>query len=261
MSIDLSKLALPFAAEDIEWRVSRAGVGKAGTFCMVLAYITARAVQARFDEVCGPQNWRLKKPRVLEINDKSLFACGLSIRLALTDHLVGYEWVTKWDVAEPTNIEPAKGGWSGAVKRAACAWGCGRYLYHLDETFAEVSETPPEGSRNWNYAKLPEKQGGGVYYWKTPGLPAWALPKEPEHGIGERDLNALKRAWKDKFAPDSKNPKDLREGFSRLVLSVCGEFPVSDYTCWTRQALERCQKRIEETTEPGGVSADVPFGK
>ncbi len=168
--IDLAKLAEPFPQDDIEWRISRAGKGPKGIYCMVFAYITARGVQARFDEVCGPENWRVEQPIVLEINGKSAFACGLSVR-------VGDEWITKWDVSEPTNIEPAKGGWSGAVKRAACAWGgVGRYLYRLDETFAEVSESSTENSRKWNYARLPEKHGGGVYYWKTPSLPAWALP-------------------------------------------------------------------------------------
>ncbi len=250
--IDLSKLAEPFPQDDIEWRVSRAGKGPKGIYCMVLAYITARGVQARFDEVCGPENWQLKEPRVLEINGKSAFACGLSIR-------IGEEWITKWDVAEPTNIEPAKGGWSGAVKRAGCAWGVGRFLYRLDETFAEVSETSTENSRKWNYARLTEKHGGGVYYWKTPSLPAWALPKEPEHEISEPELTELKNAWKNKFSPDVKNPAELREGFSRFVVSVVGEFPLSDYTCWTSDALERCSQRIEETTDPGGVSPDVPF--
>jgi len=250
--MDLSKLAEPFDAADIEWRVSRAGIGKSGTFCMVLAYITARAIQKRLDDVCGPENWRVEEPRMIDVNGKTAFAVGISIRL-------GDEWVTKWDVCEPTNIEAAKGGFSGAMKRAGSQWGIGRYLYHLDETFAEVSESPPQGSRHWNYAKLAEKHGGGTYYWKAPSLPAWALPKEPEHEISLSDLNKLKLFWKQKFADDVKNPKDLREGFARFVYSVAGEFPVSDYTCWTSEALYKCSQRIEQTTDPGGVSADVPF--
>jgi hypothetical protein len=225
---------------------------------MVLAYITARAIQTRLDDVCGPENWRLEEPRMLDVNGKSAFACGLSIR-------IHEEWVTKWDVAEPTpergQMEgtAAKGGWSSAQKRSGAQWGIGRYLYHLDETFAEVAEKAVEGSHNWNYAKLPEKHGGAAYYWKTPGLPAWALPKEPEHEVSADELNALKRAWMEKFAPDSKSPKDLREGFARFVASVAGDFSVSDYSCWTSDALYRCSQRIEQTTEPNGVSADVPF--
>lgn len=253
MTIDLSKLALPFAQDDIEWRVSRAGMGKKGPYVQVLAYITARGVQYRFDDTCGPANWRLEEPRILTINGKSAFACGLSIK-------IDDEWVTKWDVAEPTAIEPAKGGWSGAVKRAAAAWGCGRYLYHLDEAFAETSENDP-GVRGWHYAKLPDKHGGGAYYWKEPQLPAWALPKQEEADvITPIELNELKKEWKDKFAADVKNRADLVEGFSRFVTSIMGEFPAADHTTWTREALERCRARIRQTNEVGGVSSDVPFG-
>ena len=250
--IKLAKLCEPFPAEDIEWRVSRSGRGRKGLFCMVLAYITARAVQNRLDAVCGPENWRLEEPRVLDVNGKAAFAVGIAIR-------IGNEWITKWDVSEPTNIEPAKGGFSGAMKRAGAQWGIGRYLYYLDEAWAEVSEKPVEGGRGWTYAKLSEKHGGGAYYWKAPGLPGWTLPKEPEHEISLDELNALKKAWRGKFTPDVTDPKDLLEGFMRFVASVAGDFPSSDHTCWTREALDRCAKRIETTTDPDGVDSDVPF--
>lgn len=255
--MNLTRLSEPFPAEDIEWRVARAGVGGKGIFCMTLAYITARAIQERLDEVCGPGGWKTEPPQILTIpfggKTVSAFAFGLSL-------CIENDWITKWDVAEPTQVEPAKGGWSGAMKRAGAQWGIGRYLYYLDEVFAEVVETQPIGAgRAWNYAKLPDKQGGGKYWWKTPSLPAWALPKDPEHEVSADQLNGLKRDWRAKFAPDVKNPKDLREGFAQFVLSVVGDFPSADSACWTLDALERCAKRIADTTEPGGVSADVPF--
>jgi hypothetical protein len=252
VSIDLKKLAEPFDATDIEWRVSRAGVGgKQGIYCKVLAYITNRAIMSRLDEVCGPANWRNEEPRILNINGKSAFCVGISIR-------VDNEWLTKWDVAEPTNIEPAKGGFSGAMKRAGAQLGIGRYLYHLEEAFAEVSEQDP-AVRGWHFAKLPKDQGGRPYYWKEPNLPGWALPKEKEAEVAPADLNKLKKAWKDKFAADSKDPKSLVEGFTRFVESVCGQFPVADSTTWTREALDKCHARIKETTEPGGLSPEIPF--
>lgn len=251
--MNLAELSAPFALDDIEWRVSRSGNGPKGVFALVLAYITNRAIMKRLDEVCGPENWHNEEPRILEINGKSAFACGLSIRL-------DGDWVTKWDVSEPTNIEPAKGGWSGAMKRAGAQWGIGRYLYSLDETFAEVSEQQGAGgSRVWNYARLSEKHGGGVYYWKAPGLPAWALPKEPEHEVSAKQLDELKKAWRKKFAAECRNPKDLREGFSRFVASICGEFPISDSTAWLQEAWDKCMKQIQATTDPEGPSADVPF--
>ncbi len=255
MTIDLSKLDEPFDPADIKWRVSRAGLSKGKTYCYCLAYITARGIQARLDEVCGPENWRNEEPRVVEFQSgRYAFVCGISIR-------IGEEWITKWDVAEPTQERggfagtSAKGGFSGAMKRTGAQWGI-RYLYRLSEMKAEVSET---GGEDWNWATLPEKQGGGTYYWKAPRLPGWALPKDAEHEITLDDLNNLKRAWKNVFAADVKSPADLREGFSQFVVGVASKFPSSDYTCWTRDALERCLQRIEETTEPNGVDSDVPF--
>lgn len=249
MSIILSNLSAPFPAEDIEWRVSRAGKGRKGIYCHCLAYITARAIQSRLDEVCGPENWRTTPMSTFELRP-GIVAIQVGISIHLAD-----EWVTKYDVSEPTNIEAAKGGYSGAMKRAGAQWGIGRYLYHLEETFAEVSE---EGGRGWNWATLPEKHGGDSYYWRPPALPAWALPKD-QYEITDKQLNDLKRSWQAKFAPDTKSPADLRDGFSRFVKSVVGEFPLSDYTCWTLDALEKCQQRIKQTTQPDGIDSDVTF--
>ena len=249
--MDLSKLSEPFPAEDIEWRVSRAMMGRNGQpCCFVLAYITARAIQERLDDVCGPDNWRNEEPRVISVGPKDALVCGISVLIE------GQWWVTKWDVAEPTNIEAAKGGFSGAMKRAGAQWGIGRYLYHLSETFAEVSE---QGGKGWNYARMPEKHGGGTYYWKPPQLPAWALPKEPESEVSKDELTTLKKDWQAKFQPDLKDPREVFEGFTRFVHSICGEFPVSDFRCWTADALAKCRQRIETTTEAGGVDSDVPF--
>lgn len=250
--MNLSKLSEPFPAEDIEWRVSRAGVGgQRGIWCSVLAYITARAIQKRLDDVCGPENWQIEEPRIIEINGKSAFAAGISIR-------IDNQWITKWDVAEPTNIEPAKGGFSGAMKRAGAQWGIGRYLYYMDEVKADTEQTRQDG-RQWNWAKLPKDKGGVEYWWKTPALPAWALPKDAEHEVTDKEVAALKQSWRLKFAATTKNPKDLREGFTRFVTGVVGEFPSADSTCWTRDALEECRERINATTDPAGVSSDVPF--
>jgi hypothetical protein len=142
------------------------------------------------------------------------------------------------------------------MKRAGVQWGIGRYLYQLKETFVEVSE---EFQKGWERARLPKDNGGGTFYWKPPTLPSWALPKEPEYEISEKELNDLKRSWKEKFAHDCKNPADLRDGFNRFVHSLCGEFPFSDVSAWLRVSWEKCMKQIADTTDPKGVTADVPF--
>ncbi len=252
MTIDLSKLGLPFPSEDIEWRVRTSGMGKTGPWCKVLPYITARGIMSRLDAVCGPENWKNEEPRVIEVNGKTAFVCGLSIK-------INDEWITKWNVADPTNIEPAKGGWSGAEKRAGTEWDIARYLYYLDEAYAEVAESPPSKSREWNWAKLPKDQGEGVFYWKAPKLPGWALPKESDCEVSREEVIEFVLAWRAKFAPDITDPKERQEGVTRFVHSIVGEFPITDHMCWTRNALDKCWKRVRETTDPNGVDSDVPF--
>lgn len=247
--IDLSKLAEPFEESDIEWRLSRASMKGGKVYAWCLAYCTARAIQRRLDEVCGPENWKNEPMTVHELRTVHAIQVGISIR-------INGEWVTKYDVADPTQIEPSKGGFSGAMKRAGAQWGIGRYLYHLEETFADVSE---EGGKGWIYASLPEKKGGGAFYWKPPKLPSWALPKPPEFEINKAELNDLKKAWKAKFAPTCKNPSELQEGFKRFVQGECGEFPVDDVSAWLRVSYEKCLALINATTDPKGVSADVRF--
>lgn len=250
-SIDLRKLAEPFPAGDIEWRVARSGHKHGGgIFCIVFAYITARAIAYRLDDVCGPENW-CNTPLVLHEMRVNVNAVQVGISV-----FVGDRWVTKYDVSEPTDIEPAKGGFSGAMKRAGAQWGIGRYLYHLSETFAETAE---KGGKGWEYAKLPKNDGGDTYYWKPPQLPAWALPPEGEKPIDAIVVNRLKTDWKNKFAAKEKNRQTLATGFQTFVFSIVGEFPIDDPSKWTQQSVDDVRKRIEMTTDANGPDASVPF--
>lgn len=256
--MDLEKLSTPFSSQDIEWRVTRSGPKGDGVYAVVVAYITARAIQARLDEVCGPQNWKLEEPLMLDLgrdskaNETRAFACGISVRLES-------EWITKWDVAEPTNIEAAKGGWSGAMKRSGAQWGIGRYLYHMTEVWAETSDRPGLVGDAWNYATLSAKHDYQKYYWKTPELPAWALPKELADKVVLGDLAEMKKAWKSVFAPDETNKATLSKGFERFVLSTCGKFPVDDPACWTVEACDKVRAKIAAGSDLEGVDSDVPF--
>lgn len=158
--MDLNKLDEPFHSDDIEWRIQQAGKTNNGIWAKVLAYVTNRAIMKRLDEVCGKAGWRND---YRDIPNNGGVECGISIK-------VDGEWITKWDAAENTQVEAVKGGRSGAMKRAAVQWGIGRYLYNLEEGFAVVSATRATG---FQYAKSKEV---GVFYWKPPALPSWALP-------------------------------------------------------------------------------------
>lgn len=157
--MNLEDLKKPFPAGDIEWRVQSCGISNNKPWALVLAYINARAVMDRLDEVVGSENWQ-----VSYTPSNNGFICSLGIK-------IGNEWVWKSDGADQTDFEPFKGGISGALKRAANAWGIGRYLYNLKETFADCSLSKAAG-----YKKAKTKDQTDIY-WKEPILPDWALPK------------------------------------------------------------------------------------
>ena len=158
--MDLNKLKEPFPASDIEWRLQSCGEKNGKFWGKALAYITSRAVQDRLDEVCGPDNWKTS----IEKTDDT-YLCTLSIRVKHEDG--SYEWISRTDGADATDIEPVKGGISGAIKRAAVHFGIGRYLYSLDEGWANVCEN----------GKLTGCTKEKKYFkWNPPELPAWALP-------------------------------------------------------------------------------------
>ena len=186
--MDLSKLKEPFPAEDIEWRLQSCDKSKNGSvYAICLAYVTNRAICNRLDEVVGPENW--KNEFITGPNGGIL--CGLSIK-------VDGEWITKFDGAENTNIEPVKGGLSGAMKRSASTgWGIGRYLYYLDEGFAKIL---PENSKEGLYGKTKD---GTKFKWLPPELPDWALP----NGSGKPPAKTSKSSSKSSPTPPSEEDK------------------------------------------------------
>lgn len=113
--VDFAKLAAPFPPSRVSWRVGSTNKDK--TKAMALAYIDARDVMERLDEVCGPGGWQCTYPHA---NGKTVCSIGIKI---------GDEWVWKANGAGDTDIEAEKGALSDALKRAAVCWGIGRYLY------------------------------------------------------------------------------------------------------------------------------------
>lgn len=158
--MNLLDLKKPFEEKDIEWRIGQCGKTNNKIWANCLAYISARAIQDRLDEVFGPCGWKVSYAKL----DTGI--------LANIEVLYENEWIGKQDGAEQTEIEAFKGGLSSALKRAGSAWGIGRYLYDLEAGFAEIIEKG-NGTR---YGKLSDKHGGDVFYWRPPKLPHWALP-------------------------------------------------------------------------------------
>ena len=152
-------LSEPFPPFDIEWRVQRAGAKNGKPWAQVLAYVTNRAIMQRLDDVCGIDNWK---------NEYTDIPNGVECKLLIRLH---GEWIGKCDAAQNTDIESVKGGRSGAMKRAAVQWGIGRYLYNLEHTFADITDS----GRFWQKGKQGQYES---FNWNPPALPEWALPNK-----------------------------------------------------------------------------------
>ena len=125
--MDLSELAAPFHSSAIHWRVGATNMNQDKSLKwgdepkgIPLAYLTSRDVMDRLDKVCGLGGWQSEHYEL-----KGVMLCRISI-------LIDGQWVSKTDGAGDSQIDPEKGGLSGALKRAAVSWGIGRYLYGLD---------------------------------------------------------------------------------------------------------------------------------
>ena len=135
-------LKQPFDPSVVHWRVgATSGDKKTG---IALAYINARDVMKRLDDVCGDL-WQDEYPFE--------GCCRIGIK-------VNNEWLWRSNGAGETQIEGEKGRYSDAFKRAAVLWGVGRYLYYLDNLWVPI-----------------KPQGRSHVIISPPKLPNWALPK------------------------------------------------------------------------------------
>lgn len=132
----------PFDPRVISWRVGATTGDKSKG--IALAYVDARDVMKRLDDVCG-----------LEWQDRYPFAGCCEIGLKING-----EWLWRSNGADETNVEGVKGQFSDAFKRAAVLWGVGRYLYYLPNVWVPLNDKRA--------------------IIKPPELPAWALPKPKE---------------------------------------------------------------------------------
>src|SRR5688572_10685720 len=140
-------LANPFHPKDVKFKPQMVKNNRA----LALAYVDARVIQDRLDDVLGVEGWQDD----YQILDDGSVVCRLRLRL-------GDEWVTKMDVGgpseQPDGGDRLKAAFSDALKRAAVKFGIGRYLYRLQAQWVDYDPV--------------KKQ-----FAQTPQLPAFALPK------------------------------------------------------------------------------------
>ena len=119
--MDHKELTRPFDMAKIKWRIGARTKDKSKG--IALAYIDARDVMKRLDEVAGWENWQATYPRE--------GTCELSL-------FVNDRWIVKANCAGETQVEAEKGQASDAFKRAAVLFGIGRYLYYMPNTWHQL---------------------------------------------------------------------------------------------------------------------------
>jgi hypothetical protein len=148
-------LSAPFDAREVRFKPAVV----TGNRALALAYVDARVIQDRLDEVLGVTGWQDE----YECLPDGSVICRLHLRL-------GDEWITKMDVGgqseQPDEGDRRKAAFSDALKRAAVKFGVGRYLYRLPSQWCDFD---------------PHKK----QFTRTPSLPASALPGKPAASASE----------------------------------------------------------------------------
>lgn len=189
--VDFDKLGAPFSPTAISWRIGSTTSDK--TKGMALAYLDARDVADRLDEVCTPAGWQCRYSHVGPIT-----VCEIGIK-------VGDEWLFKADGAGQSDIEAEKGALSDAFKRAAVRWNIGRYLYSLQSPWVEI-ETRGRTAviKQHEYARLAD-----ILHKQFKGE-----PQRPTLPPSEGDVSAGSLRWvqdQKAFLSTVVNSADLKE--------------------------------------------------
>src|SRR4051794_18129856 len=163
-------LSAPFDVKEVKFKPQAVQ----GHRALALAYVDARAIQDRLDDVLGVEGWQDE----YEVLPDNSVLCRLRLK-------IGGEWVTKMDVGgpseQPDGGDRMKAAFSDALKRAAVKFGVGRYLYRLPSSWVDYDPV--------------KRQFRG-----TPTLPPFALPKRS----GKAALPAVEEGDRPRTLPARK---------------------------------------------------------
>ena len=193
----LDKLKDPFPIEKVKYRQGPGG--------KQLAYIDARDVADRLDEVVGQAFWQ---NRYTCVNGVTVCEIGLK---------VDGEWAWKADGAPETTIEAEKGALSDAFKRAGVKWGIARYLYappppqeQPQQEQPPIQQEPPAWVTDHSigqHISTVVTEGGGQGH---------APPSEKQMNFLRKLLSSKSEAERDKFM-QGLGPNPSKQDVSKAI--------------------------------------------
>jgi hypothetical protein len=178
------RLRQPFDPLEVKWKAQAVKNNRA----LAVAYIDARVVMDRLDDVLGVGGW----------SDVYEVLPGGSVVCRLTAVIDGRE-VTKTDVGSPSEQpdegDKMKAAFSDALKRAAVKLSVGRYLYRLPHQWVDYDPVKKQFAR-------------------TPDLPSWAFPG----GLDKAKKNLTRTVTQAR--PDGPILSDQKARIDELVLQA-----------------------------------------
>ena len=124
---ELSKLNVATPKDEIKYRPGSTFNWAEKKYARMLAYVDARYIQDKLDEIVGIGNWSNQFHR----DEKGILYCTITIKFVREDGSV--DSVSKTDVGTESNVEQQKGEVSDSFKRCAVHFGLARDLYNLPD--------------------------------------------------------------------------------------------------------------------------------
>lgn len=179
-------LKAPFPPGEEQYRAGPCWEQGGDRYTRPLAFIDARAVFDRLDEVVGPGNWSTDLERVAPGN----YICRMTV-LGVTRADVG--------MAGASESEAEKSGVSDAIKRVAVQFGVGRYLYAVELPPAKLERRGSDWAlpRGWRPSAAAAEPGTNTVPFAAPaGNPATSKQ------IGRIAKEMARVGWSDEAGRD-----------------------------------------------------------
>jgi hypothetical protein len=219
-------LAAPFDAGEVKFKPQTVS----GNRALAIAFVDARVIQDRLDDVLGVMGWQDS----YECLPDGSVVCRLSIR-------IGGEWITKTDVGsqseQPDEGDRRKAAFSDALKRASVKFGVGRYLYRMKPQWVDYD---PQKRQFVRTPALPgvqapvQRDPGQSHSTQRPPAPpsngqAPAVPQAPDDRgrdkaecVTPQHVNYLK--WLSSTRGESLRDIAGRRGLSRMGIMTIEEY-------------------------------------
>lgn len=219
-------LERPFDASEVDWKPQ--AYTKEKDRALAVAYVDARAVGSRLDEVFG-YTWS-DHYEVIENTDSRLV-----VECIITVQLEDGNTIQRRDVGEETadnlgEVSRYKSAYSDAFKRAGVKFGIGRYLYALGGTWEEVGKYGFSDASKEKLAAIYRKHVGGS---KTAEKVAEKPAQKPAEKVaGPSTKNEVMRAALERIGLDGAEPwkSSVRKALLRILLGreVAGSSELSE---------------------------------